>query len=168
MFVKLATRFESKVEVVKGNERVDGKSILGILTLAAAEGTTLSIEAAGPDAQEALDARLRWSSTTSPKTKIFTNRMQKLQGIAVSPGVVIGEALVMDNEGFRIPRRFVARDAVEEELERLGKAIARRQRRKSQRIATPSRRNSARSTAPSSRPTSRCSRIRSSATKSKR
>jgi phosphotransferase system enzyme I (PtsI) len=50
--------------------------------------------------------------------------MQKLQGIAVSPGVVIGEALVMDNEGFRIPRRFVARDAVEDELERLGKAIA--------------------------------------------
>jgi len=49
--------------------------------------------------------------------------MQKLQGIAVSPGVVIGEALVMDNEGFRIPRRFVARDAVEDELERLDKAI---------------------------------------------
>ncbi|MHC4178907.1 MAG: phosphoenolpyruvate--protein phosphotransferase [Planctomycetota bacterium] len=50
--------------------------------------------------------------------------MQQLQGIAVSPGVVIGEALVMDNEGFRIPRRFVTRDAVEEELERLDKAIA--------------------------------------------
>jgi phosphoenolpyruvate-protein phosphotransferase (PTS system enzyme I) len=50
--------------------------------------------------------------------------MQKLQGIAVSPGVVIGEALVMDNEGFRIPRRFVSRDAVVDELERLDKAIA--------------------------------------------
>jgi phosphoenolpyruvate-protein phosphotransferase (PTS system enzyme I) len=50
--------------------------------------------------------------------------MQKLQGIAVSPGVAIGEALVMDNEGFRIPRRFVARDAVVDEIERLDKAIA--------------------------------------------
>ena len=50
--------------------------------------------------------------------------MQKLQGIAVSPGVVIGEALVMDNEGFRIPRRFVSRDAVVDELERLDKAVA--------------------------------------------
>ncbi|MCX7425158.1 MAG: phosphoenolpyruvate--protein phosphotransferase [Planctomycetia bacterium] len=49
--------------------------------------------------------------------------MQKLQGIAVSPGVAIGEALVMDNEGFRIPRRFVARDAVESELERLDNAV---------------------------------------------
>lgn len=50
--------------------------------------------------------------------------MQKLQGIAVSPGIAIGEALVMDNEGFRIPRRFVARDAVDDELERLEKSIA--------------------------------------------
>ncbi len=50
--------------------------------------------------------------------------MRKLQGIAVSPGVAIGEALVMDNEGFRIPRRFVARDAVVDELERLDKAVA--------------------------------------------
>jgi len=50
--------------------------------------------------------------------------MQKLQGIAVSPGVAIGEALVMDHEGFRIPRRFVARDAVDQELERLDRAIS--------------------------------------------
>jgi phosphotransferase system enzyme I (PtsI) len=49
--------------------------------------------------------------------------MQRLQGIAVSPGVAIGEALVMDTEGFRIPRRFVARDAVVDELDRLDKAI---------------------------------------------
>src|SRR5688572_15281148 len=49
--------------------------------------------------------------------------MQKLQGIAVSPGVAIGEALVMDHEGFRIPRRFVSRDAVEAEVERLDKAL---------------------------------------------
>ncbi|MBL9125409.1 MAG: phosphoenolpyruvate--protein phosphotransferase [Planctomycetaceae bacterium] len=49
--------------------------------------------------------------------------MQRIQGIAVSPGVAIGEALVMDNEGFRIPRRFVARDAVDEELDRLERAL---------------------------------------------
>jgi phosphotransferase system enzyme I (PtsI) len=49
--------------------------------------------------------------------------MERLQGIAVSPGVAIGEALILDNEGFRIPRRFVQRDAVEEELARLGRAV---------------------------------------------
>jgi len=50
--------------------------------------------------------------------------MQVLQGIAVSPGVAIGEAFVLDNEGFRIPRHFVARDCVDDELARLGDAIA--------------------------------------------
>lgn len=50
--------------------------------------------------------------------------MQRIQGIAVSPGVAIGEVLVIDNEGFRIPRRFVARDVVEDELARLDKAIS--------------------------------------------
>ena len=50
--------------------------------------------------------------------------MLKLQGIAVSPGVTIGEALVLDSEGFRIPRRFVERSAVDTELARLEAAIA--------------------------------------------
>lgn len=49
--------------------------------------------------------------------------MQKMLGIAVSPGIAIGEALVIGNEGFRIPRRFVARDAIDHELERLASAI---------------------------------------------
>jgi phosphocarrier protein HPr len=56
LFVKTATRFASKIELVKGRERVDGKSILSLLTLAAVEGTQLSIEADGPDAEQALDA----------------------------------------------------------------------------------------------------------------
>ena len=50
--------------------------------------------------------------------------MLKLQGIAVSPGVTIGEALVLDSEGFRIPRRFVERSAVDTELARLQHAVA--------------------------------------------
>ncbi|MEC7710386.1 MAG: phosphoenolpyruvate--protein phosphotransferase [Planctomycetota bacterium] len=50
--------------------------------------------------------------------------MLKLPGIAVSSGVTIGEALVLDSEGFRIPRRFVARSAVDTELQRLSNAIA--------------------------------------------
>ena len=50
--------------------------------------------------------------------------MQILKGIPVSPGVAIGEAMIIDNEGFRIPRRFVARDAVEDELSRLDAAIS--------------------------------------------
>jgi phosphotransferase system HPr (HPr) family protein len=55
LFVKLALKFESKIEVVKGHERVDGKSILAILTLAATAGTELTIVAIGPDAQQAVN-----------------------------------------------------------------------------------------------------------------
>lgn len=50
--------------------------------------------------------------------------MQRLQGIAVSPGVAIGEAVIFGNEGFRIARRFLPRDAVNAELRRLDEAIA--------------------------------------------
>ena len=49
--------------------------------------------------------------------------MQTLQGIAVSPGVAIGEAFVIDNEGFRIPRRAVTRDVVDDELDRLSSSL---------------------------------------------
>src|SRR5688572_1382122 len=50
--------------------------------------------------------------------------MRLLQGIAASPGVAIGEALIIDTEGFRIPRRFVSREVVADELQRLVSAIA--------------------------------------------
>lgn len=44
-------------------------------------------------------------------------------GIPVAPGVAIGEALVLDQERIRIPRRLVSRDAVDDELERLHHAV---------------------------------------------
>jgi phosphocarrier protein HPr len=56
LFVKLARRFAANVEVIKDSERVDGKSILAMLTLAAVENTELVIEASGADAEEAVAA----------------------------------------------------------------------------------------------------------------
>jgi phosphocarrier protein len=55
-FVHTATRFEAHVRVSDGHREIDGKSIMGILLLAAARGTALTISADGPDATEALDA----------------------------------------------------------------------------------------------------------------
>lgn len=49
--------------------------------------------------------------------------MLRLNGIAVSSGVAIGEALVIDSEGFRVPQRLVAPAAVEHELARLTAAF---------------------------------------------
>jgi phosphotransferase system HPr (HPr) family protein len=54
-FVHLANRFSSRITVVKDGTRVDGKSILGLLTLAAARGTRLRVSADGADEHEAVE-----------------------------------------------------------------------------------------------------------------
>jgi phosphocarrier protein HPr len=56
LFVKLASQFQSRVRIIKGNEVIDGKSILDLLTLGAGNGTKLSLEVVGDDAQAACDA----------------------------------------------------------------------------------------------------------------
>lgn len=58
-FVQLATRFESHIRVGRDTKVMDGKSILGILLLAAARGTTLTISADGPDEAGAVGALVR-------------------------------------------------------------------------------------------------------------
>ncbi len=55
-FVRLAKRFQSAIEIELDGKLVDGKSIWSILTLAAAEGSELTICASGDDAEEAVEA----------------------------------------------------------------------------------------------------------------
>lgn len=54
--VHMAARFKSDIKVRKGDEEVDGKSILGILLLAAGRGSTVRVRADGEDERDALDA----------------------------------------------------------------------------------------------------------------
>jgi phosphocarrier protein len=55
-FVNLAGRFTSQIRVTRGQRTMDGKSILGLLLLAAPRGSRLVISADGPDETAALDA----------------------------------------------------------------------------------------------------------------
>ena len=55
-FVKMANKFRAEITVTKDDDSVNGKSIMGLLTLAAARGTKLVIEIEGDDAIEAADA----------------------------------------------------------------------------------------------------------------
>ena len=55
MFVKMATRFKSEILVVKEGEEINGKSIMGLMMLAAGPGTTLTVTAVGSDAVEAIN-----------------------------------------------------------------------------------------------------------------
>jgi phosphocarrier protein HPr len=58
-FVHLATRFVSQIRVARESRVMDGKSIMGILLLAAARGTTITISAEGLDEVDAVEALVR-------------------------------------------------------------------------------------------------------------
>ncbi|MBB5352168.1 phosphocarrier protein [Haloferula luteola] len=55
-FVKTASRFTSEIRVEKDGEEVDGKSIMGLMMLAAGHGSVITVFAEGDDAQSAMDA----------------------------------------------------------------------------------------------------------------
>jgi len=54
LFVQIANKYESDVIVKKGNDEVNGKSIMGIMTLAAEKGSAIRLKINGPDAKEAM------------------------------------------------------------------------------------------------------------------
>ena len=55
-FVKTANRFKADVFVEKDGEEVDGKSIMGLMMLAAGHGSVIIVSTDGPDEAEAMDA----------------------------------------------------------------------------------------------------------------
>ena len=55
MFVQLSSKFACEITVEKDSERVNGKSIMGIMMLAAGQGSKLTVTAIGEDAGEAVD-----------------------------------------------------------------------------------------------------------------
>jgi len=56
LFVQEANRFKSDVVVVKDGLEVNGKSVMGLMLLAAESGSTLTVKADGPDESQALEA----------------------------------------------------------------------------------------------------------------
>jgi phosphocarrier protein len=55
-FVQLVEQFDAEVRVTRGSESVGGTSIMGLMLLAAGPGTTITVEATGPQAQQVVDA----------------------------------------------------------------------------------------------------------------
>ena len=54
-FVNLATSFASSIELEKGDRRVNGKSIMGVMMLAASKGSSVTLYANGQDEDEAIN-----------------------------------------------------------------------------------------------------------------
>jgi phosphotransferase system HPr (HPr) family protein len=69
-FVELASRFQSNVTVTREGNSVNGKSLWDLLLLAAEHGTELTLEAEGPDANEALEALATLLSTIPPPSNV--------------------------------------------------------------------------------------------------
>src|SRR5262249_37431868 len=64
-------------------------------------------------------------TVTFDRGTVPTNRLMDIKrGIAVSPGVAIGPALVLDTEWYRLPQRYIDPQRCEEEVERLRRALA--------------------------------------------
>lgn len=55
-FVQTVERFQAQVTVTRSGETVGGRSIMGLLTLGAAQGTTIAVTTAGTDARACMDA----------------------------------------------------------------------------------------------------------------
>lgn len=53
--VKLASKFKSEVYLIRDKFAINGKSIIGVMTLAAEQGSEIKVRAEGPDEQEAVD-----------------------------------------------------------------------------------------------------------------
>lgn len=56
LFVQLSNKFSSEIAVEKNGQEVNGKSIMGILILAATQGSKVTLKVEGPDAQAAMEA----------------------------------------------------------------------------------------------------------------
>ena len=54
-FCKTAAKFDAEIKVTRGSAEVSGESIMGLMMLAAGQGSTIEIQTSGPEAAEALE-----------------------------------------------------------------------------------------------------------------
>ncbi len=80
LFVQVANRFKSIIRVRKGREEVDGKSIMGLLTLAASRGSTIEVTLQGIDAQDALYALEQLICRSDPPAVVTIQKHRPAHG----------------------------------------------------------------------------------------
>ncbi|MBI2870588.1 MAG: HPr family phosphocarrier protein [Candidatus Omnitrophica bacterium] len=67
LFVQTANKFRCEIEVRRGRQKVNGKSIMGIMMLAAGKGTRINVRCEGQDADRAIRALQKLLSTEIDK-----------------------------------------------------------------------------------------------------
>ena len=115
-FVQLAGRYRAKVRVARDGRQVDGKSIMGILLLAAARGAVITITADGIDEADAAVVAGRAGAD-----RLRRRDVERLTGIGVSPGIAVGRAVVL-TERTEVVRFPIPPERVTEEVAALEQA----------------------------------------------
>lgn len=125
-FVKLSSKLNSKIIVSKGKKRVNGLSILGLMTLAASKGTEISISCTGRSAKSDLDILLElirgnFYEENQLLKKDFREKIYR--GIGVSPGVVIGFCKIKEQLSMVFPNYKIKPNEIAIEVKRLKTAL---------------------------------------------
>jgi len=116
MFVKTAARFRSHIMVSRDDLEVNGKSIMGVMMLAAEEGSTIRVRATVPTKGRRSRRCGSWSTGSS-------GRAMKYSGIAASPGIGLGPIFRLEREEFAVRNAPLPAEAVEQEVERFRRAL---------------------------------------------
>ncbi len=118
-FVHAASGFSARIRVARGEREMDGKSIMGLLLLAAAQG--IGHHDLGQRRRRGAGAR---GAVRARRARIRRGGAMRMTGLGVSPGIGVGKALVL-KRGTRDLRFRVPAWLVERELDRLDTARAR-------------------------------------------
>src|SRR5262249_45426323 len=126
--VKLAAKFQSEITIVKDDLDVNGKSIMGVMMLAAEHGSSIILRAEGPDADQALEALANLVSNKFGESCVVL----KLVGLPAPPGIASGPVHPLRWEIPEVTHRIISDDAIPAEIERLHEAFERAKERLSQ------------------------------------
>ena len=123
--MRVTSTFESEIKLTKGMFTVDGKSILGIMSLAAAQGTVLAFSCDGSDAEAAMAAIEEWCRTFSERAseRRLSQESDPLRHRSLS-GYAIGRAHFVDRRRVKVPHTHLNELEVETEVERFRAGLA--------------------------------------------
>ena len=125
-FVELTSKCKSKFTVKKGSKIVNGSSLLGLMTLAAAKGTEIKVQCIGQSAEHDINKLINLVKNNFGEEKPLSENLDKeliFKGIGVSGGYAIGSCSIKHKSSLSHSRYNISISSIDKEIMRLEKAI---------------------------------------------
>ena len=125
-FVNLTSQCKSKFIVKKGNNSVNGSSILGLMTLAAAKGTEINVQCIGKNSEDDLEKLVNLVKNNFGEEKPLSENIKEekvYKGIGVSFGFAIGNTLLTKDSSLSHSKYNISINNVEKEIARFENAV---------------------------------------------